>query len=913
MNPNEFLQKMIQKSMALWQSFLQNAHPRNWPKTWQELKSKLPSAIFKHFFFLMVAGTMIPLLIGGVLVWEFSSNLPNIITLKDYHPALVTQLVAVGTDTTGDPKQADVKPQVIAEYKKERRYIVPYEKVPEKVVRAFISAEDDKFFQHPGIDISGMIRALLADLKAGHKVQGGSTITQQVTKSLILTPEKTWTRKIKEIILAQRLEKNLTKQQILYLYLNNIYLGHGAYGVEAASQTYFRKPVGQVTLAEAAIMAGMTQAPGKYSPLLNPKRAKERQTYVLHRMQENGYITPAQAAEALAEPVRVYSVEDVTKKYAPYYAEYVRKYIIEKYGETALYEGGLTVLLPTTAQLMLAAQKSVRSGLEAVDKRGGYRGPIKNLATQAEMDAFSASIRAKLIEDKIESQMLMADGRLDGDAALKAAGVKSDLGLVSAGETYQALVTDVSDKKKEVTIRIGNLNGTLSFDHMTWAKPYREEKGVPNLGPEPKLPSAVLKTGDVIVVRVLSTDPKAETLVVALDQDPLVQGALFSMEAQTGYVLALVGGYSFENSEFNRATQAERPPGSAFKPLLYSAALEKGFTPASVIVDSPIVYNDGDAGKWKPSNFEEKFYGDTTFRQALIKSRNVPTIKILQQVQIPFLLDYVKRLGIDSPVPADLSISLGSAGVSLYELTKVYSLFPRLGRKIQPIFFKKIIDRDGKVLEENKPEILPETPKIAALPEPSPAPSPQVGEQPAPEVANKGIVLPTYPPPDDPSQVLDPRIAYVMTHLMKEVVAYGTGHEAQDLGRPAAGKTGTTSDYIDAWFMGFTPHVVTGSWVGYDNRRPIGHVETGAKAALPIWLSFMREATQPYPAEDFLVPPGIVFASIDPNSGKLVSPNSLNAIKEAFIEGTQPSEQVSGEKTPAAGNNSGDFFKEDSE
>lgn len=868
-----------------------------------DLKTKLPEAFFKHFFFLMVAGTLIPLILGGAVVWQFSRNLPNIITLKDYHPALVTQFVAMGPD----PKQGDVKPQVIAEYKKERRYIIAYEKIPEKVVRAFISAEDDKFFQHPGIDISGMIRALLADLRAGHKVQGGSTITQQVTKSLILTPEKTWTRKIKEIILAQRLEKNLTKQQILFLYLNNIYLGHGAYGVEAASQTYFRKPIGQVTLAEAAMIAGMTQAPGKYSPLLNPKRAKERQTYVLHRMQENGYITAQQAADALAEKVRVYIVEDVTQKYAPYYAEYVRQYILDKFGETALYEGGLTVLLPTTAKLMLAAQKSVRSGLEAVDKRGGYRGPIKQLGSPAEFDTFLAGVRAKLIEKKIESQMLMPDGKLDGDAALKAAGISSDLDLISIGETYQGLVTAVDDKKKQVEVRVANLSGIMPMDKMNWAKLYHEEKGVPSLGPEPKVPSAVVKPGDVVMVKILATDERTKQITVALDQEPLVQGALFSMEAQTGYVLGLVGGYNFESSEFNRATQAGRPPGSAFKPLLYSAALEKGFTPASVIVDSPIVYNDGDAGKWKPSNFEEKFYGDTTFRQALIKSRNVPTIKILQQVQIPFLLDYVKRLGINSPVPADLSISLGSAGVSLFELTQVYSLFPRLGRKIKPIFFTKIMDRDGKVLEENKPEPLPDTPRIAPLSEPSP----QAGVQ--AEATNHGLVLPSYPPADDPDQVLDPRIAYVMTHLMKEVVAYGTGHEAQDLGRPAAGKTGTTSDYIDAWFMGFTPHVVTGSWVGYDNRRPIGHVETGAKAALPIWLSFMREASTPYPAEDFTVPPGIVFASIDPNSGKLVSPNALNAIKEAFIDGTQPKEQYTGEKPLTPSSNSGDFFKEDSE
>jgi penicillin-binding protein 1A len=372
------------------------------------------------------------------------------------------------------------------------------------------------------------------------------------------------------------------------------------------------------------------------------------------------------------------------------------------------------------------------------------------------------------------------------------------------------------------------------------------------------------------------------------------------------------GGYDYGKSEYNRAVQALRQPGSSFKPILYAAALEKGYTPASIIVDSPIVYSDGDLGKWKPANFEEKFYGDTTFRQALIHSRNVPTIKILQQVQIPYLLDYAKRVGITSQLPADLSISLGSAGVTLLEITKVYSLFPRLGRKVEPIFFTKITDRDGKVLEEHKPVPLPATPKFATA-TPNAQPSPGAAPTPAVAAGNQPFALPSYPPADDPDQVMDPRVAYVMSHLMKEVVAFGTGQEAQQLGRPAAGKTGTTSEYSDAWFMGFTPTVVTGTWVGYDNHRSIGPLETGARAALPFWLSFMRNVTSAYPPDDFQVPPGIVFASIDQHTGKLVPPNSLKAIKEAFIEGTEPKESSAGDKNSADDNSSGDFFKEDLE
>jgi penicillin-binding protein 1A len=877
-----------------------------------QTKHSATAEFFKKVFLLMAFGTLFVLIIGGGLYWKFARDLPSIITPEDYRPALVTQLVAVGP--TPRPNEPGT---VIAEYKKERRYLLPYEKIPQNIVHAFISAEDEKFFQHPGIDILGIIRASLANLKAGHTVQGGSTITQQVTKSLVLSSEKTFARKFKEVILARKLEQNLSKQQILYLYLNEIYLGHNAYGVEAASRTYFRKPAAQLTLAECAILAGMPQAPGKYSPLLNPKRAKERQVYVLKRMRENGYITDAQMNEAVAEPVRVYEAEDINAKYAPYLAEYIRKYVMEKYGEKALYEDGLTITLPTTAETLLAAKKSVEEGLESVDKRGGYRGPLQHLKSE-EVEPLLEELRSKLVQRKLESQILTPDGKLDPNGAMKLAGFSSDDQLLGIGETYQAVVSELYDSKhseaKKVEVRIGKIRAILPFSKMKWARRVLDPKTPTAIGREPEQPSQVLKKDDLVLVKVLNIHDGIVT--VGLEQEPLVQGALLSVEAQTGYVLAMQGGYDFGKSEYNRAVQATRQPGSSFKPILYAAALEKGYTPASIIVDSPIVYSDGDLGKWKPSNFEEKFYGDTTFRQALIHSRNVPTIKILQQVQIPFLIDYAKRLGITSPLPSDLSISLGSAGVTLLELTKVYSLFPRLGRRVEPIFFTKIADRDGKVLEEHKPVPLPVTPKVAtavasaAVPAGQPAPVASV----IPVAAgNQPVALPSYPPADDPDQLLDPRVAYVMSHLMKEVVTYGTGQEAQQLGRPAAGKTGTTSEYSDAWFMGFTPYVVTGTWVGYDNHRAIGPLETGARAALPFWLSYMRAVTPAYPADDFQVPPGIVFASIDQHTGRLVSPNSLKAIKEAFIEGTEPKDQSDGDKNSADDNSSGDFFKEDLE
>ncbi|MDR3605873.1 MAG: PBP1A family penicillin-binding protein [Oligoflexia bacterium] len=858
--------------------------------------------IFKTFLIIAIGGTLLGGGVVGAVFWHFSHDLPNIITIDDYHPALVTQIVAVGPSGA-----SPIKPQVIGEFSKMRRYLVPYDKIPQRVVQAFISAEDDKFFEHTGINISSMIRAGLANLRAGKTVQGASTITQQVAKSLLLTPEKHYDRKIKEIILATRIERHLSKQQILYLYLNEIYLGHGSYGIEAASQTYFRKPISQVNVAEAALLAGLPQAPGNYSPVKNPKKAKERQIYVLHRMMENGYINRQQMQEAIDMPLRIYDEDDINRKYAPYLVEHLRRYLLAKYGEDELYEGGMTVLVPTTAAYSLTALKAVRSGLEAVDKRIGYRGPLEHLAPE-KLEEWVKQSRIDLAQKKFECKILTPTGKGDPLGAAALAGITDDDKLLDVGERYRAFVTDVDNTKKTASARVGNARITLPFEKIKWAHTFREQDGQRIRGPEPRLPSQVLKSGDVILVKIDSVANGGAS--GELDQEPQIQGALLSIEAETGYVLAMQGGYDIKNSEFNRAIQAQRQPGSSFKPILYSAALEKGFNPASIIVDSPIVYQDADS-KWKPSNFEEKFYGDTTFRQALIHSRNIPTIKILQQIQIPFFLDYAKRLGVTAELPSDLSISLGSASMSLLDMVKLYSLFPRLGHKITPIFYTKILDRNGKTIEEQTPP-KPTVPAAVAA-------APTAASSPAPASAGGVPVFPTYPLPNDPDQVMDPRVAFVMTHLMTEVVSYGTGHEAQQLGRPNAGKTGTASDFIDAWYMGFTPHVITGTWVGFDNHRTIGPLETGARAALPIWLDYMHEAVKSYPNDEFTVPPGVVFSSIDQNTGKLVPPNSLRSIQEAFIEGTQPNGSSDG--NPTGGNGArgtraappAETFKEDVE
>ncbi|HUP58122.1 MAG TPA: transglycosylase domain-containing protein, partial [Bdellovibrionota bacterium] len=664
------------------------------------------SWIFKSLFLLAVGGTLLLALVGGVVFWHFARDLPQIITLADYRPLAVTRIVADGIaggvaggaaeKAPGREPAPEQGPPVIGEFYKERRYLTPYEKMPEVVVRAFISAEDDHFFEHPGINIPSIIRAAIANFRAGQVVQGGSTITQQVAKSLLLTNERTFVRKVKEIILANRIEKNLTKQQILYLYLNQIYLGHGAYGVQAASQTYYRKDASQLTLAEAAMLAGLPQAPGKYSPVQNPKKAKDRQLYVLRRMMENRYITQAEMSQAAELPLRISHDEDLNAKYAAYLVEHIRRHLVERYGEKAVYEEGLTVHVPTKPELAIAAGRALREGLREADKRAGYRGPLQNLKTPEEMEEFLRDVRSKMVETKLHFQVLLPDGRLDSIEAMKEAGIQSDHDLINPDEVYQAVVTSFDEKKKSAGVLVGAIKADLPLENMKWARAVRDEKNPNANRPEPASPSKVLSKGDVILVRFITNHP--ERTIVTLEQEPTLQGALVSIESGTGYVLAMEGGYDYELSEFNRAIQAQRQPGSAFKPIIFAAALERGFNPASIIVDSPIVYEDKDQLKWKPNNFEEKFYGDTTLRQALIKSRNVPTIKIVQALQVPPLIEFAKRIGMNAQFNADLSIALGSGAVSPLELTRTFALFPRLGRKVTPIFLTKVLDRDGKVL-----------------------------------------------------------------------------------------------------------------------------------------------------------------------------------------------------------------------
>jgi penicillin-binding protein 1A len=846
----------------------------------------------KWGFIAAIAGSVALTLFGGGAFWYFSRNLPQMITVEDYRPAIVSQIIAT---KGGDPT-------VIGEFFKERRYLIPYERIPEKLIQAVISAEDDQFFNHQGINLTSILRAAIANFKAGHVVQGGSTITQQVAKSLLLTPERSFVRKAKELILASQIERNLTKQQILFLYLNQIYLGHGAYGVQAAAKVYFDKDVSELSIAESAMIAGMPQAPGKFSPHLNPKKAKERQLYVLRRMFENRYINPIEHDEGVKENLKVHENVDVNPKYSAYFVETIRRKIMEKYGDRALYEDGLQIFVDIDPNLLKVAGKSVREGLRAIDRRNGYRGPIKKVKGDEEIEKWVEKARIRLVMDELGYDVLLPDGSIDTIEAVRFAGLNAEVDMLKVDGIYEGIVTGFDPKSKSALIGVGAVQVELPVSELGWAK-----QGVTSA-------SQVVSKGDVVQIRVLKRE--GELVTVGLEQDTEIQGAIFAMDANTGQVLAVEGGFDYSKSEFNRAIQAQRQMGSAFKPLIFSAALEKGYTPASIIVDAPIVYNDEETGKWKPTNFEERFYGDTTFRQAFIHSRNIPTVKIVQDVGVQYINDFAKRVGLSTTLPQDLSVSLGSGAISPAELTRAFAIYPRMGRTVQAIYYSTVKDRQGQTLEENLPVERPSIEEVMkrVATETPPVPTvidPDTGQA---EPQEKTVRFPKYPLQSDPDQVLDPRIAYVSTHLMKEVVDFGTGSRAKQLGRAAAGKTGTTNEYQDAWFMGFTPNIVAGAWVGYDTQRPIGRGETGARAALPIWLEFMKEAVKTMPESEFDTPPGIKFVSIHPQTGKLAPPNASISIREAFVEGTEPKETVNAQgvvKQPAR--SAGDFLKEDIE
>ena len=792
--------------------------PESSPENGKKPKKKsLIRRIFKLFFILGFSLVVIGAGVAVGLYRHLSRDLPKISSLRDYRPPVITTVYADNNEK-------------IAEFYTERRVVIGIHQMPDLLIKAFIAAEDSRFLTHKGIDIISIFRAFFKNLEAGTIVQGGSTITQQVTKSFFLTPERSYTRKAKEAIMAFQIDRHFTKREILYLYLNQIYLGHGAYGVEAAAQNYFGKPAKELNLAECAIIAGLPQAPSRYSPFKHPERAKERQIYVLNRMVTEGFISQTDATMAMNTPLDIHPRRNWYMETAPYYTEYVRQYVAEKYGEKTLYTGGLQIYTAVNLEMQKIAREEVEKGLRDLDKRQGWRGPLTQI-TPEQIEDFVKGLEKEAAEAPLES-----------------------------GKIVKGVVVDVDDKKGRVSVRLGGGVGDIDIKNMTWAR--KPNYKVPYYAAGIKKPGQALSVGDVIQVELLEPDKDKQSWRLSLEQEPIAQGAHLCLEAATGFVKAMIGGRDFSQSQFNRALQSRRQPGSSFKPIIYAAAMDKGYTPASVIIDSPIIYNDREHDrKWKPKNYKEKFYGPTLLRKALAKSRNLVTIKLLQGIGIDYAIEYAKKLGIESQLARDLSISLGSSGVSLLEMVRAYSVFANYGILRAPVFVTKILDRNGNVLEEAHPE---------------------------------------------DHRAIEESTAYIMTSLLQSVVENGTGARAKALKRPVAGKTGTSNDLYDAWFLGYTPSYVVGTWVGFDEERSLGEGETGSRAACPIWVGFFQRILKDKPKEVFRVPENVVFAKIDAQTGLLPIAQSQKTLFECFKEGTVPTEHT---RPPDAITEPEQFFK----
>ncbi len=817
-------------------------------------KRPLSRRALRWALFLAIAAVNVLAAALVVAFFWYSRGLPEIPTLAEYRPPIISEVIS----SDG---------QIAGEFFEERRKVLPYERVPRRVLQAFIASEDKNFFEHGGIDVLGTLRAALNTYVLRRKVQGGSTITQQTAKAILISSEgfakgtkRNLARKIRELILAKRLERAFTKEQILWMYLNGVYLGHHSYGVQAAAENYYRKNVEDLTLEEAALIAGLPQAPSHYSPFSRPESAKDRRRYVLRRMFEEGFITAEERARATDAEVKVFGVDDVFRETAPFYVEHVRRYVVDRYGNDRLLHDGLRVETAMDLEKQRAAQAAMLRGLMEVDHRQGFSGPIARV-TGDERKALGARLARAW-----------------------------PVGAIAVGSYAVGIVARVDDKAGAADVEVGENRGVLPISGMRWARRVN-----PEVSYQDALiarPSTALKVGDVVLVRrvtraelvkrereIGSGKPKdvpENALLFTLEQDPTLQGALVSVDPWSGYVLAMVGGYDFDASEFNRAFQACRQPGSAFKPIVYSAAIEKlEYTPATILTDAPLVFRD-EENAWKPQNYGEDFKGDVTLRTALVNSMNIPAVKTAEALAnkfgIQILADWAKGLGLTTPVKLELGTALGSSCVTLWELTNVYALFARYGEKRPSGFVKRVLDRDGKVLEDHSDWRDPWVPLEARL--------------------AAGFVEVSRPR----EQAMDEKTAYIMVRLMREVATVGTGARAAALGKPAAGKTGTTNDSFDTWFMGFTHDLATGVWLGYDvNVTPLGRYETGGHAALPIWLDYMKVALAGREQPEFAAPQGIVEVKIDPLTGKPAAGNP-RGVTEPFKLGTAPTLPAAGEQ-----------------
>jgi penicillin-binding protein 1A len=783
----------------------------------------------------LILPIIVGVLIGGLLA--FARSVPSIADLRSDVTPPSTKIYA----------DDDV---LIGELKVMKGKYVKIDKVPQDMLNAVISVEDSHFWEHSGIDYLAIIRAATKDIIKRHLKEGGSTITQQLAKITFLTSEKTFRRKIKEAILAHRIERDLSKEEILELYLNRVYFGHGAYGIEMAAQKYFNKTAGELTLPEAALLAGMLKSPSAYTPYRNIKKARNRQEIVLRRMEDEGHINRKQKEEARKAQIYLSkaSTDDGSNNY---FIQHVKAYLMDKYGAETIYKGGLKVYTTLDRNAQAVAQRAVQKGLRDHDKRRGWRGPVAHKDLETEKDTKSGVVFRT-----------MPPG---------------------VGDIVKAVVIYVD--KKKANLEMAGLMGALSVKDAEWANKVFDNESQETKPIEKFDLEKILSQGDVVMVRVKSM--KDGNVKVALEQEPEAQGALVSVESHSGYIRALVGGYDYGKSEYNRGLYARRQAGSAFKPFIYAVALDNGFTPASVILDEEITFEDeaaedpedpedgavekkkadgesaeGESEKseegdedeededivWTPRNYDDKYHGPTRLRDALAYSRNVVTVKLVDDIGIEKVIRFATKMGMErSELPRDLTISLGSLSISPLELTSSYGAFANGGVKMEPICIKYVTDRKGRVIESNEP---------------------------------RG------------ARVLDLKSAFLMTTMLKDVVSYGTGWRARALKRPVAGKTGTTDDYRDAWFMGYTTEIVTGVWVGFDDMRPLGPEETGSRAASPIWVDFMRTVSASTAPRDFPMPDGIVSRRIDPVTGLLANRWTEGAVVEYFLAGTEPKTQA---------------------
>jgi len=814
--------------------------------------------LLKFIWFMTKLGLFF-LVLGVVMIYalykHYESELPSVESIKEYRLQVPLRVY------TADQK-------LISVFGTKRRIPVAIEDIPEQVKQAYIAAEDASFYSHPGFDIKGIMRAVWQIVTTGEKQGGGSTITQQLTRNVFLTLDQTWARKIKELFLAVKLERTISKDEILELYLNKIALGHRSYGVAAAAEVYYGKTLDELTLAQAAMLAAPPKAPSRINPVTSPERALQRRNYVLGRMLDLGYITRAEHEQAVAEKDEAYVHEPVVEVNAPWVAEMVRAQMIEHYGDDA-YTDGYNVVTTIHADKQLAAEQALQQGLHAYDRRHGYRGPIQQNDLSAILNA-STTTTVNDAEDETAAEQPPTDlevitEQLNGFP--KPAGLQAALVLEVDAENALARLGDGQDI-------------ALTFETSQWAVPHIDNYRVGN---KPKDLTEILSVGDVVMVK------RGDTGEFELSQIPAVQGSLVSVNPDDGGIYALVGGFDYYLSKFNRATQAKRQPGSGFKPIVYSGALEHGMHAASIINDAPIVFEDSQLEKaWRPENYSEKFFGPTRLREGIVNSRNLVSIRVLRQMGINNGRNHILKFGFNpDDVPSNLSIALGSPNVPVIDMTRAFAVFANGGYLVEPYLIKSITNQKGEtVYQHNGPQVCPDCVVTNTDPEQQAMDSNETDldwTQPIDPEAE----VPIKPAP----RVIPAENQFIIESFMKDVVKRGTGTKALSLNRQdLAGKTGTTNDQMDGWFNGYQRDVVTTVWVGFDTPQPMGRGEVGGRVALPIWIDYMAVALDGVPEYQRPIPAGLISARIDAETGQLLQPGASGGLLEYFKVGELPEE-----------------------